>query len=197
MDEDVLVATAIIFMMAGYDTTATLLSYGSYALAKNPEAQTRLQEEVDEAFAEAEGEFPDYSVIQGLPYLDMVVHETLRLYAPVPMNNREAGVDYRIPGTEVHLKIGPYDIVSVPHFHIQVNLKKGDLLSFSVEGLHRDPAHWSHPEEFYPEHFSKEEKATRSPYAFQAFGQGAYQYILMNIRNILFIGIFSIMPMKS
>ena len=107
MDEDVLVATAIIFMMAGYDTTATLLSYGSYALAKNPEAQTRLQEEVDEAFAEAEGEFPDYSVIQGLPYLDMVVHETLRLYAPVPMNNREAGVDYRIPGTEVHLKIGP------------------------------------------------------------------------------------------
>jgi len=155
MDEDVLVATAMIFMMAGYDTTATLLSYGSYALAKNPEAQTRLQEEVDEAFADADGgeEFPDYSVIQALPYLDMVVHETLRLYAPVPMNNREATMDYRIPGTEVHLK-------------------KGDLLSFSVEGLHRDPAHWSHPEEFYPEHFSKEEKATRSPYAFQAFGQG-------------------------
>ena len=47
-------------------------------------------------------------------------------------------------------------------------------MSFSVEGLHRDPAHWSHPEEFYPEHFSKEEKATRSPYAFQAFGQGTY-----------------------
>ena len=88
-------------------------------------------------------------------------------------------------------------MISVLHFHIQVNLKKGDLLSFSVEGLHRDPAHWSHPEEFYPEHFSKEEKATRSPYAFQAFGQGADQYILMKIRNILFIGIFSIMPMKS
>ena len=106
MDEDVLVATAMIFMMAGYDTTATLLSYGSYALAKNPEAQTRLQEEVDEAFADAEEgeEFPDYSVIQALPYMDMVVHETLRLYAPVPMNNREATMDYRIPGTEVHLK---------------------------------------------------------------------------------------------
>ena len=171
MDEDVLVATAMIFMMAGYDTTATLLSYGSYALAKNPEVQTKLQEEVDEAFAEADGEFPDYSAIQALPYLDMVVHETLRLYAPIPMNNREATVDYRIPGTEVHLK---KTVLYLKHFHIQVNLKKGDLLSFSVEGLHRDPAHWSHPEEFYPEHFSKEEKATRSPYAFQAFGQGAH-----------------------
>ena len=104
VDEDVLVATAMIFMMAGYDTTATLLSYGSYALAKNPEVQTKLQEEVDEAFADADGEFPDYSTIQALPYLDMVVHETLRLYAPIPMNNREATVDYRIPGTEVHLK---------------------------------------------------------------------------------------------
>ena len=64
MDEDVVVATSMILMMAGYDTTATLLSYTSYALSKNPEVQTKLQEEVDEAFAGAEEEFPDYSVIQ-------------------------------------------------------------------------------------------------------------------------------------
>ena len=102
MDEDVVVATAMVFIMAGYDTTATLLSYGSYALAKNPEVQKRLQEEVDEAFADAEGDFPEYSAVQELPYLDMVVHETLRMYNPVPMNNREATVDYKIPGTEVH-----------------------------------------------------------------------------------------------
>ena len=101
VDEDVVVATSMILMMAGYDTTATLLSYTSYALSKNPEVQTKLQEEVDEAFAGAEDEFPDYSVIQGLPYLDMVVHETLRMYSPVPLNNREATVDYHIPGTEV------------------------------------------------------------------------------------------------
>ena len=84
--------------------------------------------------------------------MDMVIHETLRMHGPVGLNTREASTDYTIPGTGVHLK-------------------KGDLLSFSVAGLHKDPAHWSHPDEFYPEHFSKEEKATRSPYAFQAFGQ--------------------------
>ena len=60
-------------------------------------------------------------------------------------------------------------------------------MSFSVSGLHRDPAHWSHPEEFYPEHFSKEEKATRSPYAFQAFGQGTALIIYRETRILIFL----------
>ena len=150
--EDTLAANAMVLLIAGYDTTATTLSYLSYALAKNPSVQEKLQEEVDQAFSESEGAFPDYSSIQALPYLDMVIHETLRVYNPVGLGTREASSDYTIPGTDVHLK-------------------KGDLLSFSVCGLHKDPAHWSRPDKFYPEHFSKEEKATRSPYAFQAFGQ--------------------------
>ena len=66
-------------------------------------------------------------------------------------------------------------------------MKAGDLLSFSVQGLHRDPNHWSHPEEFYPEHFSKEEKATRSPYAFQAFGQGNALIIYRKTRILILL----------
>jgi len=153
IDEDMVVATAMVFMMAGYDTTATTLSYASYRLSKHPEQQEKLQEEVDQAFADADGQFPDYSTIQSMTYLDMVIHETLRLHSPVPVNTREAGADYTIPGTNMHLK-------------------KGDLVSFVPTALQKDPAHWSHPDDFYPEHFSKEEKAGRSPYAFQAFGQG-------------------------
>ena len=153
LDEDTLVATAIVFMVAGYDTTATTLSFASYLLSKHPDEQQRLQDEIDQAFADADGEFPDYSSIQSLPYLDMVVHETLRMHPPIPFLSREASVDYKIPGTDVQLK-------------------KGDLVSYVASGLHTDPAHYSHPDQFYPEHFSKEEKAGRSPYAFQAFGQG-------------------------
>ena len=36
LDEDTLVATAMIFMIAGYDTTATTLSFASYVLSKHP-----------------------------------------------------------------------------------------------------------------------------------------------------------------
>ena len=48
-------------------------------IPRNPEVQAKLQEEVDRAFQEGAGEFFDYTVVQGLPYLDMMVHETLRL----------------------------------------------------------------------------------------------------------------------
>ena len=57
-------------------------------ISRNPEVQARLQEEVDRAFEEGAGEFPDYTVVQGLPYLDMVVHETLRLHSPAPTTFR-------------------------------------------------------------------------------------------------------------
>ena len=71
-------------------------------------------------------------------------------------------------------------------------------MSFSVQGLHRDPAHWSHPEEFYPEHFSKEEKATRSPYAFQAFGQGPRACIGMRFALLeAKVAILSLLPKYS
>jgi cytochrome P450 len=50
--------------MSGYDTTGQTLAYAAYQLAKNPEIQKRLQEEVDLAFDESNGEDPDYAVVQ-------------------------------------------------------------------------------------------------------------------------------------
>ena len=43
-----LVAQAVIFFIAGYGTTATLLSYCSYNLAVDDEAQEKLFKEVKE-----------------------------------------------------------------------------------------------------------------------------------------------------
>ncbi len=39
-----------IFLAAGYETTATTLSYVSYHLALNPDIQQKLREEIDEYF---------------------------------------------------------------------------------------------------------------------------------------------------
>merc|ERR1712080_82655 len=140
VSEDEVVATALVLLVAGYDTTGMTLTYLAYAMSKNPEIQQKLQEEVDQAFEDNNGEMPDYNVIQSLPYIDMVVHETLRKFNPVSLNTRSCTQEYRIPGTDI-------------------TLKKDDLISFSPKGLHEDPEHFSHPDEFWPEHFSKEEKA--------------------------------------
>merc|ERR1711874_402960 len=122
-------------------------------LTKNQDIQEKLQEEIDQAFEEAGGKFPDYNVIQSLPYLDMVIFEALRFHSPVGVNLRTVEKDYQLADTGLFLK-------------------KGESLSFNAHHLHFLPEHWSHPDEFYPEHFNKEEKANRHPYVFQSFGQG-------------------------
>ena len=144
ISEDEVVATALVLLIAGYDTTGMTLTYLAYAMSKNPEIQQKLQEEVDQAFEDNNGELPEYNVIQSLPYIDMVLHETLRKFNPISLNTRSCTQEYKIPGTDI-------------------TLKKDDLISFSPKGLHEDPEHFSHPDEFWPEHFSKEEKAARNP----------------------------------
>ena len=45
-----IVAHSFTFVLAGYETTANTLSYVSYLLALNPEAQEKLQHEIDSYF---------------------------------------------------------------------------------------------------------------------------------------------------
>ncbi|XP_054720693.1 cytochrome P450 6B7-like [Uloborus diversus] len=79
---DELTANCVIFFLAGYDTTASTLSFASYLLALNPDVQEKLIAEVDEALKASNGEIT-YESIQGLKCLDNVISETLRLYPPV------------------------------------------------------------------------------------------------------------------
>ena len=144
MTEDDIVATALVVLVAGYDTTGMTLSFLAFEMTRNPDLQERLHREVDMAFEKNDGKMPDFAVIQNLPFLDMLIHETLRFHNPVGMNTRTCTKDYALPGTDV-------------------TLRKDDLVTFSVMGLHRDPEHFSHPDQFYPDHFSQEEKATRHP----------------------------------
>ena len=78
LDNNAIVSNLMLLLVVGYDTTGMTLSYLAYAMSKNPEVQEKLQQEIDKAFEESEEEFPDYNTIQNLPYLDMVIHETLR-----------------------------------------------------------------------------------------------------------------------
>ncbi len=64
-------------------------------MVNNPEVQRRLQAEIDEAFGDEEDmENVDYNKVQGLPYLDMCIHETLRLHSPVSVISRACTQDY-------------------------------------------------------------------------------------------------------
>jgi cytochrome P450 len=74
-------SNAGLFMVAGTETTATLVSGLTYLLLKNPEAMQQVTGEVRKTFHS-----PDEMSIEkvaSLPYLNACIKEALRLYPPV------------------------------------------------------------------------------------------------------------------
>jgi len=153
LNEDAVVATAMMMLVAGYDTTAMTLAFMAYYLAENPSVQVRLQQEIDDAYEKHDGFMPDYSTIMTLPYLDMCIMETLRMESIIGVLIRTCTADCTLPGT---------DIV----------IKKDDLVAIPAIGLHRDDQYYPNPDVFDPNRFSKEAKQSRHPYTFLPFGHG-------------------------
>ena len=69
------------------------MSWALYALSQNKQAQTKLREEISNISTDN----PTMDDLNGLPYMDAVVRETLRLYPPLPSVLREARKDDCIP----------------------------------------------------------------------------------------------------
>ena len=76
----------ILFMLAGYETTSTTLSYCAYVLATHPEEQAILYEEINSVFSddlngdEDENISIDHEKINQLEYMRMFINEVLRMY---------------------------------------------------------------------------------------------------------------------
>ncbi|KAK3349747.1 isotrichodermin C-15 hydroxylase [Lasiosphaeria hispida] len=77
-----LLANAQILIMAGSETSATLLAGASYFLMRNPDKRRKLEQEVRSAFTR-ESEISFASVCK-LPYTLAVLHEAMRMHPPVP-----------------------------------------------------------------------------------------------------------------
>ncbi|GBM87523.1 Cytochrome P450 3A11 [Araneus ventricosus] len=150
MDE--LVSQCVIFFLAGYETTASTLSFASYLLALNQDVQDRLREEVDGALAETNGELT-YETVQNMKYLDNVISETLRIFPPAVRLERYSDAEYKLPG-------------------LGLTVPKGMCINIPVYSLHRDPKHFPDPERFDPDRFTAEEKAKREPFTYLPFGAG-------------------------
>jgi cytochrome P450 len=80
----------------GQGTSATVMSWGLFALAKHPEVQAKLREELLSIMNER----PSLDELNTLTYLDYFVKETMRVYLPVKSMGREAIEDEVIPLSE-------------------------------------------------------------------------------------------------
>ncbi|KAM8934732.1 cytochrome P450 3A29-like [Pelodytes ibericus] len=147
-DKEIL-AQGLTFIIAGFETTSTTLTFIAYNIATNPDVQTKLQQEIDTFLPNKAP--PTYDAVMQMEYLDMVVNETLRLYPVAGRIERVCKKTTTINGVTI-----PEGVVTV----IPVNV------------LHRNPEFWPEPEEFRPERFSKENKYNQDPYVFLPFGSG-------------------------
>ncbi|KAK3922994.1 Cytochrome P450 4C1 [Frankliniella fusca] len=164
------------FMFEGHETTAMAISWTLFLLGNHPEVQERVREE-----AQAAGD--DWQAVVGLPYLEMVVKESLRLYPPVLYIAREND-----KGIQIGDKLVPADV----NLDIQIYL------------IHRDPNNFPDPDRFDPERFSPEQEKTRHPFAYVPFSGGlrnciGRRYAMMELKIMLaaVVKAFSFTSVKS
>ncbi|KAK3850882.1 hypothetical protein Pcinc_042438 [Petrolisthes cinctipes] len=149
--DELVVSNAILFILAGFDTTANTLCFVAYMLALNPEEQQRLRQEVRDIIKD-EGELT-YQGLLGAKFLDAVINETLRLHPTAHFTERQCTKDYTIPGTNV-------------------TLRAKDMVMIPVWSIHRDEKHWPEPEKFRPDRFLPENKDQIRSGTFLPFGLG-------------------------
>ncbi|KAK3924699.1 Cytochrome P450 6k1 [Frankliniella fusca] len=150
--EKEMAAHVFVFFLAGFETTSTTISFALFELAKNPEAQEKLLEEIDAVLKKSKGEVT-YDTIMNMPYMEMVVQETMRMYPPVPFLTRQAMVRRQLPLTDL-------------------TLDKGTRLLIPVSALHYDPRYWDKPDRYDPSRFTEEAKQTRPAMVYLPFGDG-------------------------
>jgi cytochrome P450 len=142
------------YIIAGSDTTAHSLTYLTWAVCGNPSIKEKLAEEVAGL-----PETYNNDDLKALPYLNQVIHETLRLYAAVPaLLPREVGT----AGCEI-------DGYWMPG---------GTEVQTQAYSMHRNPTVFSNPEQFDPPRWENPTKDMKD--AWMPFGGGArskYQHL--------------------
>jgi len=140
-------------MLAGYDTTASSLTWTWFLLSQNLQAAAHLRDEVRTTLHERA---PRYADLERLPYTRMVLNESLRLFPPAwTLGRRALGED----------EIGGYYVAA------------NTVIAICIYTLHRHPDFWENPEAFQPERFSPDNSAGRHRFAYVPFGAGPRQCI--------------------
>ncbi|EGV60598.1 cytochrome P450 52A12 [Yamadazyma tenuis ATCC 10573] len=99
-DPKILRDQALNILLAGRDTTAGLLSFTFFELARNPQMFDKLKEEIHATFgAGAESRIDDitFESLKKCEYLKAVINEALRMYPSVPQNFRITNKNTTLP----------------------------------------------------------------------------------------------------
>uniref|UniRef100_A0AC35TNN3 Cytochrome P450 n=1 Tax=Rhabditophanes sp. KR3021 TaxID=114890 RepID=A0AC35TNN3_9BILA len=138
-----------LFLLAGYDTTASVLNFLLFLLAHHQDCQDKLREEMRDVIGDRDNKEIRYEDLSKLTYLDQCIKETMRLYPPGSRINRTCVKETEVNGIKFEKGVS----VAVPIYH-----------------LHYDPDIFPQPETFNPDNFAPENKKQKE--SFLGFGIG-------------------------
>lgn len=161
------------FLLVGHDTTAYSLAWTLLLLSNHPEARERLVAEIDTVLGDRH---PTPADLDQLTWTSAVIEESMRLYPPSWLIERQAIAD------DV---LGGYDVPA------------GSTVYVATYLLHHDPRSWPNPEGFDPRRFLPENRQVVFPspggdpnpparprYAYLPFGAGQRQCIGLGFARI-------------
>lgn len=153
--DDELVAQCLLFFLAGFETSSTLLSFLGNELALSPDVQEKLCREIDETAERMTNGKLTYELLSSMKYLDQVISECLRKWPPAMMTDRVCNKEltFIVDGQTV-------------------TMKEGQQFWIPIYGLHMDAKYFPDPEKFDPERYSEENVRKIVPGSFIPFGVG-------------------------
>jgi cytochrome P450 len=147
----------ITLMNAGFETTATALSWFWYLLGTHPAVMTQIESEVESVL---HGQLLSFAQLGQLPYTRRAFDESLRVHPPGLGMMRTAIADDELQGYW---------------------LPKGTQILLGTYFTQRHPDFWRNPDRFDPDHFLPEQVADRPKYAYVPFGAGLHVCIGKNL----------------
>ncbi|KAI3534291.1 L-ornithine-N5-monooxygenase [Colletotrichum filicis] len=140
------------------DTISCTLGYAFYYIARDARLRQRLYEEIAPMHSKTlEGEFA-VTDLNKLDLLEAVITETLRMYAPAPINGP---------------RMAPSEGVTIDGTYIP-----GDVtLCTPIHCYHRSHKYWRHPNEFIPERWTTRPELVIDRRAFLPFSYGRYDCV--------------------
>jgi cytochrome P450 len=134
-------------VVAGHETTASVLNWTWYLLSQHPAVEQRLRQELKGL---AEGAFPGLEELPNYAYTQQVIEEAMRLYPPGWLMTRKALRDDRL---------GEYFVPAGTEIYISPYL------------IQRHPKLWESPDTFNPDRFGAG-APQRHPLAMLPFSAG-------------------------
>lgn len=147
-------------LLAGRDTTASLLTNVWYILSQRPDIWAKLQADV----ATLNGDLPTFEQLKNLKYLKALLNESLRMHPVVPANSREALEDTTLP------------LGGGPDGRAPLFIPKGQVVAWSVYAMHRRTDYYgADAETFKPERWLDVDgkKGLRPGWEYLPFNGGA------------------------